>query len=255
MYFIFDAETYIAARNAAKGFEKYASAYESDSNNKMGRGMRRKRQTKLSSSDADSSDSNKKWKQIKSKIPAAPLPSPPPAGSSLTKSLNCALKENIPIVKVVSNKKQRKTSSASTSTAIKHQETHQLLDKIVNLRQQAADKAQQRKQAMYLENIQKRKKATNSTLCSGLPVKVSETDGSFRSETHSSPILLPFNSQSEKSYSEMSNDIQSALPQSPCRSLDENQNPCSSVTRNYVPIPLKPSSNLSESGEFSQVPL
>lgn len=164
----------------------------------------------------------KKWKQNKSKIPAAPLPPPPPAGSSLTKSLSCASEKSI--MKVVSNRKQRKTSSASTSTAINHHEPHQLLDKIVNLRQQAADKAQQRKQAMCFENIQKRKKATNSTLCSGLAVKVSKTDGSFRSETHSSPILLPINSQSEKSYSEMSNDIQSVLPQSPCRSLDENQN-------------------------------
>ncbi|XP_071581230.1 uncharacterized protein [Temnothorax nylanderi] len=243
-------ETYIAARNAAKGFEEFASAYESDSNSKMGRGMRRKRIMKLSSSDDDLSDSDvkKSRKQNKSKIAAAPLPPPPPpAGSSRTKSLSCASKENIPIIKVISNKKQRKevTSSASTTAIIKHQpqQKHPLLDKIVNLRQQAADKAQQRKQAMCLENIQKvsmKRKATNSTLCSELPMKVSETDGSSRSETHSTPILL--NSQSEKSYNSESNDIQSILPQSPCRSLDENQNPCSSFTRDDVQIPLKPSS-------------
>ncbi|XP_029678800.1 uncharacterized protein LOC115244923 isoform X2 [Formica exsecta] len=151
-------ETYIAARNVAMGFEEFASAYESDSGCQMGRGMRRKRFMNLVSSDDDSSSSDtKKCKQDKSrsKIPTAPLPPPPPAGLSfLRKSLNIASKENITPLTIVSNKKQSKTAippSAAPITAGTRQ--NKLLHKIINLRQQAADKAQQRKKAMSLENI------------------------------------------------------------------------------------------------------
>lgn len=114
----------------------------------------------LVSSDDDSSSSDtKKCKQDKSrsKIPTAPFPPPPPAGLSfLRKSLNIASKENITPLTIVSNKKQSKTAippSAAPITAGTRQ--NKLLHKIINLRQQAADKAQQRKKAMSLENIRK----------------------------------------------------------------------------------------------------
>lgn len=129
----------------------------------MGRGMRRKRLINLFSSDDDSSgsdrsDRSKRCKQdkSKSKLPAASLPPPLPANSSPRKSLNIASKENINPLIVVSNKKQGKTvtasTSASTTASVKQ---NKLLQKIINLRQQAADKAQQRKKAMSLENIHK----------------------------------------------------------------------------------------------------
>lgn len=134
----------------------------------MGRGMRRKRLINPFLSDDDSSSSNrsKKCKQdkSKSKIPAAPLPLLLPANSSPRKSLNIASKENINPLIVVSNKKQGKTvtasTSASTTASVKQ---NKLLQKIINLRQQAADKAQQRKKAMSLKNIHKLpvKKKTN----------------------------------------------------------------------------------------------
>ncbi|XP_070169932.1 uncharacterized protein [Polyergus mexicanus] len=232
-------ETYIAARNAARGFEEFASAYESDSGCQMGRGMRRKRFMNLVSSDDDSSGSDtKKCKQDKSrsKIPTAPLPPSPPAGLSfLRKSSNIASKENITPLTIVSNKKQSKTAippSAAPITAGTRQ--NKLLHKIINLRHQAADKAQQRKKAMSLENIRKlpvRKKTVYSTLCSESPVKAFETGGSCRSESQSSSLTSSIVSNSQfveqSSYSsKMSNDIQSPLSQSLYRFLsDKIQNP------------------------------
>lgn len=206
----------------------------------MGRGMRRKRFMNLVSSDDDSSGSDtKKCKQDKSrsKIPTAPLPPPPPAGlSSLRKSLNIASKENITPLTIVSNKKQSKTAippSAAPTTAGTRQ-----------------NKAQQRKKAMFLENIRKlpvRKKTVYSTLYSESPVKAFEASGSCRSESQSSSLTSSIVSNSQfveqSSYSsKMSNDIQSPLPQSLYRSLsDKIQNPvtqtqylCSSSASDYI---------------------
>ncbi|XP_071578464.1 uncharacterized protein [Temnothorax nylanderi] len=212
-------ETYIDARNAAKGFETYASAYESDSVGQMGRGKRRRRLKNPLSSSGDSSDSDtKKRKQDKSrsKIPVAPFPPPLPASSSSQKkSLNIVSKKNITPLTVVSNKKQSKTATPSSSTTGIKQ--HKFLDKIINLRQQAANKAQQRKEAMCLRNISHKlpvgKKAVDST-SSELPAKAS---GTCRSESQSSSIVSSLKSHSvEKSSpsNEMSRDIQPLLSQS-----------------------------------------
>lgn len=230
-FFYNNAATYIAARNAAKGFEKFASAYESDSGCQMGRGKRKKHINRFSSSDDSSDSDTKTCKQSKSgsKIPATPLPPPLPFPSSLTKSFNVASKENIPTLTVVSNKKQGKTATASppvSVTATSNQ--YKLLHKIVNLRQQAADKAQQRKKAMSLENIRKlavRKKAVDSTLRSELPMKAFETDGSCKSKPQSS-----INSSSSSHISEMSTEIRSHSSRSLCRSPShETLNPCLST--------------------------
>jgi len=193
LYTIIFTETYTAARNATKGFEKFASAYESDSGCQMGRGMRRKRIINpFLSSDSSDSDFTKKSKQskLRSKVPKAPppplcLPSP----SYMTKSLNIASKENIAPLTVVSKKKQEKTAFSAPTTAINQ---HTILHKIVNLRQQAANKAQQRKEAMSLENIYKLKKKTiDNTLCSEVQEKIFETDESGKSEPQSPSILSP----------------------------------------------------------------
>ncbi|XP_039305919.1 uncharacterized protein LOC120357935 [Solenopsis invicta] len=163
----------------------------------MGRGMRRKRLINPFSSDDDSSgsDRSKRCKQdkLKSKLPAAPLPPPLPANSSRRKSLNIALKENINPLIVVSNKKQGKTvtapTSASTTANVKQ---NRLLQKIINLRQQAADKAEQRKKAMSLENIHKlpvKKKLVYSTLCSEPLEEDFETNESCKSDSQSSSIV------------------------------------------------------------------
>jgi len=161
----------------------------------MGRGMRRKRLINpFSSSDSSDSDSTKKSKQskLRSKVPKAPppplfLPSP----SYMTKSLNIASKENIAPLTVVSKKKQEKTATtfSASTTAINQ---HTLLHKIVNLRQQAAIKAQQRKESMSLENIYKLKKKTiDNTLCSEVQEKIFEASESDKSEPQSPSILSP----------------------------------------------------------------
>jgi len=109
----------------------------------------------------------------------------------MTKSLNIASKENIDPLTVVSKKKQGKTTTvfSAPTTAINQ---HTLLHKIVNLRQQAANKAQQRKEAMSLENIHKLKKKTiDSTLCSEVQRKTFEAGGSDKSEPQSPSILSP----------------------------------------------------------------
>jgi len=155
---IFVAETYITARNAAKGFEKFASAYESDSECQMGRGMRRKRFMNQFSSEDDSSGSDtKKYKQGKSKatskVPIVPLPPPLPANtSSLRKSSNIS-QENITPLTIVANKKQSKRVTVSPVSPITNIKKSKFLDKIINLRQRAADKAQQRKKVIFEKYI------------------------------------------------------------------------------------------------------
>ncbi|XP_067206980.1 uncharacterized protein [Linepithema humile] len=234
-------ETYIAARNAARGFEQFASAYESDSGCQMGRGMRRKRFINPFSSDDDSSssDRSKKCKQdkSKSKIPAAPLPPPFAANSSPRKSLNIALKENINPLIVVSNKKQGKTVTAPTTASVKQ---NKLLHKIINLRQQAADKAQQRKKAMSLENIYKlpvKMKVVHSTLCSEPLEQNFETNESCKSDSQSSSIVSSLNMQLIEESSlgnEMFNDTQSgSFYQSPSNKIQnpiQIQRPCNLST-------------------------
>lgn len=225
----------------------------------MGRGMRRKRFTNPFSSD-DSSDCNiKKYKhqgKSKSTIPATPLPPPFPVnGSSLKKSLNIVSKETISALTVSKSKKQDKTATASSEPSTSGNTQQKLLNKIINLRQQAANKAQQRKKAMSLENTHKlpvkKKAVNNSTLSCKSLMKTAETCESSRSESQS--IISPLNSQSaeESSYSsEMSHDIEHPLPQLSYRSvLDKTQNPVtqylygSSSTSDYThQTPTKESS-------------
>lgn len=109
--------------------------------------------------------------------------------------------------------KAKYTHTATTSQAATTDDNKQnkLLHKIINLRQQAADKAQKRKKVMSLENIHKlsvRKKTVYNTLCTELPLKVIEAGGS-RSESQSPSISLNSQSVEELSHiSEMSNNIQ-----------------------------------------------
>lgn len=195
----------------------------------MGRGMRRKRLINpFSSDDDDSSGSDiKKCKQSKSKskIPVAPLPPSFPANPSSSNVVS----KNTPLTAVF-NKKQGKTAIASLASTTAGIKQNKLLDKIINLRQQAADKAQQRKEAMSLKNIHKfpvKKKVVSNTLCSELPeINAFKTGRSCRSESQSS-IVSSLNSQSieESSCSshEMSNDIQSPLSQSPLPQFPSSQ--------------------------------
>lgn len=207
----------------------------------MGRGMRKKRTNVFPyDEDYDSSSGSDSKKLKKSKLKILAAPSPPPLllinQSSQMKTLSIASIENSPQVTIVSNKKQGKTASKAPVTAASNK--HKLLEKIKNLRQQAADKAQQRKKAMSLENVRKvamRKKTVKNTLCSELSVKAFETDKSSKSKPQSSSIVS-LNSQTVKNtsssshISEMSTDSRSPLPQSLCRSPDKIQNPCLSPT-------------------------
>ncbi|XP_011687107.1 PREDICTED: uncharacterized protein LOC105449548 [Wasmannia auropunctata] len=193
-------ETYIAARNAAKGFEELSSAYETESGYQMGRGKRRKRLMNLFTSDDDSSDSENKKQNKKSKIPAAPLPpSPSLTGiSSLMKSSSIASKNNNVEVTIIPNMKQSKTTASpvSTTVAIKR---NKFVQQIINHREQAAEKTLQRKKAMSLENIHKlsvKNKAVDSTLCCKVPVKVLEASENCKSTPQSSSNLSLLNSQS-----------------------------------------------------------
>ncbi|KYN08257.1 hypothetical protein ALC62_00768 [Cyphomyrmex costatus] len=202
-------ETYCAARNTVKGFEKFSSAYESESGCQMGRGKRKKRLFNPFSSDDDSSDSeNKKYKQDKkSKIPAAPLPPPPLAGiSSLTKSLSTTSKKNITELTITPNMKQGKRATASLVVTAASTKRTKFLQQVINHRQQAAEKALQRKKAMSLENIYKlsvKKKAIDSKSCCKVPLKVSKSSGNYKSTLQFSS---PLNSQSvvEQSLSDTS---------------------------------------------------
>lgn len=242
-------ETYIAARNAAKGFEEFSSAYESESGSQMGRGKRKKRLLNRFTSDDDSSGSET-WKQKKlmSKIPVAPYPPLLPASLSSQKKVSYdASKENITGLTVISNMKQGKKASAAPTAAGTIQKN--LVQKIVNLRQQAAEKAQQRKKAMSLKNISKMsvtKETVDSTLCSEVSGKMSEPSGHYKFASECSSITSQLNAPSVEQLSDCgtkSNDIN--LPQSFYRSSsDKTENPylcpSTSFASNYVPqAPLR----------------
>ncbi|KYN09524.1 hypothetical protein ALC57_18362 [Trachymyrmex cornetzi] len=204
-------KTYCAARNTAKGFEKFSSAYESESGCQMGRGKRKRRLFNPFSSDDSSDSENKKCKldKLKSKIPAAPVPPSPLAGiSSLTKLLNTTSKENIAEVTIAPNMKQDKRATASPVLTATSTKRNKFLQQVINHRQQAAEKALQRKKAMALENIHKlsvKKKAIDSRSCCKVPVTASESGENCKSTSQFSSISSPSNSQSvEQSLSDTS---------------------------------------------------
>jgi hypothetical protein len=194
----------------------------------MGRGKRKKKSFNPFPTDDDSSDDdfeNKKCKQgkLKSEIPSAPLPPPPPAGiASLTKPLSTTSKENIAELTIVSNVKQGKTATASAVLTATSTKQNKFMQQIINNRQRAAEKALQRKKAMSLENIHKlsvRKKVIDSRSCCEAPVKVLESGGNYKSASQSSSILSPLNSQSvEQSLSDESQSEKSNEDKRDCRS-------------------------------------
>lgn len=208
----------------------------------MGRGKRKKRLfNPLSDDDSSGSSETKKWKQdkLRSKIPAVSLPPPFLAGSSLlTKSSSVASKENIAQLTVVPKRKQSKTAIASSASAATTTNRNKFMQKVINLRHQAAEKAEQRKKAMSLEYIQKlstTKKAVDSTLCCEVPVKISGAGENSKSAPQSS-IMLSLNPQSVKQSSdssEKSDEIQFPSTQSlHCSLSDKTENLCLCLSTN-----------------------
>ncbi|XP_011884059.1 PREDICTED: uncharacterized protein LOC105571195 [Vollenhovia emeryi] len=160
------------------------------------------------------------------------VPSPPlfsPGLSSMTKSSNVTSKENVAPLIIVSDKNKGKTTTLVPASTTAVHNKHKLLDRIVNIRQQAAIKAEQRKKAMSLENIIKLKQKTvDSISCSKVQEKAPETSGSSRSEPQSPSILSPSNVQHfKKSPHPLSHSNTEILNDNQCLSqpvLDETQN-------------------------------